>query len=348
MAKKLLIVDSDVTVQEMVTTTLSGDQFEVTCLDDGLSALDLLGKIDPDLIIADYHMEGININRFCEKIKQKSSDKDRPILLMIGANDSYDAKSMFERGVVDFIKKPLQSVELLEKVKNLSEDSATIVGRPHSAPAGQSSEEAKESEESSKIEKLLGWSLPSDSAGGTLTQKVAKGAADSDNENTMIVMRPPPPPAQETASESPPAEASSPPISHDTLEAQFPQLYANPETPKVGAPASASQPMEGPVSEEAAGLAVNALAREIIEKVAWDVVPRLAETHYEKGGSAGSPPSTGNPATGSGAMTVETLTPQISKMAREIIEKVAWEVVPNLAETLIKAELQKLKPDQSS
>lgn len=294
---------------------------------------------------------------------------------MVGVSDTYDAKSLFERSVVDFIKKPLQSTVLIEKLRNLSEDSATMVNRSHSAPTAPS-EGDKEAGESSKIEQLLGWSLPSDNAGETITQKTAEGEAGSDSESTMIVMRPPPPPAQGNAPATPqsprveedegtmiamrpppppaqqtaaetPAEVASPPTSHDTLEAQFPQLYANPDIPETGTSSTAPQTTASPLSAEAAGAAVSALAREIIEKVAWDVVPGLAETHYKEGGPGGSSPGKGTPATG-GAITTEALTPQIAKMAQEIIEKVAWEVVPQLAETLIKNELQKLKPGQSS
>ena len=96
-----------------------------------------------------------------------------------------------------------------------------------------------------------------------------------DAEQTMIAMRvPPPPPAAEAGPPSPVAEtpeAPSAPITPATLEAAFPQLYASPET--IEAPPSAS----GAVSQAMVEAMVSKMAKEIIEKVAWDVVPSLAE-----------------------------------------------------------------------
>ena len=101
MAKKLLVVDSNLAIQKLVEYNLSREQFEVTCLNDGLSALDLLATVDPDLILADYHLEGISFTRFCEKVKQKQTAKERPILVLVGAMDSYDPNKLVSLGVVD-------------------------------------------------------------------------------------------------------------------------------------------------------------------------------------------------------------------------------------------------------
>jgi len=328
MAKKLLVVDSNLAIQKLVEYNLSREKFEVTCLNDGLSALDLLTKIDPDLILADLHLEGISFIRFCEKVKQKQSTKERPILVLVNATDSYDPNKLVALGVVDFVKKPLEPKDLIEKLKELSQDIATVIDNapkpslsPSVPPRGESpgptpaQTQAAEKDQSEmvKMEELLGWSLPGEKGSGLETKKTDSPVTEQDNEMTMIQSRvdavvPPAPPQSEPfkpesssriedaeqtmvamntplpaptlpVKEEPPDEAPatpSSPITSATLEAAFPNLYADPVSVEIPPP-SASPASAGEISKEMAEAIVSKIAKEIIEKVAWDVVPSLAE-----------------------------------------------------------------------
>ncbi|MBI3812262.1 MAG: response regulator [Nitrospirae bacterium] len=354
MAKKLLVVDSNLAIQKLVEYNLSREKFEVTCLNDGLSALDLLTKVDPDLILADYHLEGISFTRFCEKVKQKQSAKERPILVLVSATDSYDPNKLVSLGVVDFVKKPLEPKELIEKLKELSQDTATLIDKaprpvvlpttpapaasvhpPTTAPRQPT---PKDQAEIMKIEELLGWSLPGEKPAEKTTEKSEIRIPEQDNERTMIQSRAdavaPPPPVkpeqpQPSMSESSPAIADAeqtmvamrvpPPAPSPSTEAEAPLPVA--ETPE---PPSA--PIT-PASLEAAFPHLYA-SPETVE------APPSAEAQVQP--------------TVSGAVSQEMVEAILSKLAKEIIEKVAWDVVPSLAETLIKEELEKLKTDQPS
>jgi DNA-binding response OmpR family regulator len=347
MAKKLLVVDSNLAIQKLVEYNLSREKFEVTCLNDGLSALDLLPKLDPDLILADYHLEGISFSRFCEKVKQKQTEKERPILVLVSPADAYDPKKLLSLGVVDFVKKPLEPKELIEKLKDLSQEAATMVDSaprpptepPPPEPKTEPAEvlprpSLKEQAEIMKIEELLGWSvagikpaeeeMPNSAPDGpaidnemTVVENRATSAAPlragetepvedpsevspsppmeapaapsmEDAEQTMIESgaplpsSPPPPETEAPPPATPPTDTPSQPISPAELEAQFPQLYAAPESvepPPAAQPAPDLAPSapSAAVSEAAVQEAVSKIAKEIIEKVAWDVVPSLAE-----------------------------------------------------------------------
>jgi DNA-binding response OmpR family regulator len=364
MAKKLLVVDSNLAIQKLVEYNLSREKFEVTCLNDGLSALDLLNQIDPDLILADFHLEGISFVRFCEKVKQKQTSKERAILVLVSGTDSYDPSTLVTLGVVDFVKKPLEPKELIEKLKDLSQDTATLIDRAprpvgpaavDSPPAPPSSPTpvtappppSKDQADVLKIEELLGWSLPGEKSAEE-AQKADKVIPETDYETTMIQSRtdftapapvPPEEPLKERSETSPAQLTPALEDSQTVIGLRTPPSPLVLPTPSVPAdpvpPASQAEP-------PAASLPA--------------AIPPLPEAAFpQPSGSpetVAAPPPTiqpngdqAQPASG-GAVPQEMLEKLVSKMAKEILEKVAWDVVPSLAETLIKEELEKLKTDK--
>jgi DNA-binding response OmpR family regulator len=365
MAKKLLVVDSNLAIQKLVEYNLSREKFEVTCLNDGLSALDLLTKVDPDLILADYHLEGISFTRFCEKVKQKQSAKERPILVLVSATDSYDPNKLVSLGVVDFVKKPLEPKELIEKLKELSQDTATLIDKaprpvvspaasPHAgSPAVSPPPTAKEQAEMMKIEELLGWSLPGEKPMEKATQKTESrlpagghGILEPDGEMTMVQSRadavvPPPPVQPEPPQERPePSMPESRPVMEDAEQTMIAMRIPPPSPP---APAEAEAPPPVAKTTEAPSAPITPAALEAAFPHLY-ASPETVESPPSPAPSAGAQ---AQPAV-SEAVSQEKLEVLVSKIAKDIIEKVAWDVVPSLAETLIKEELEKLKTDKPS
>ncbi|MBI3609468.1 MAG: response regulator [Nitrospirae bacterium] len=353
MAKKLLVVDSNLAIQKLIEHNLSREKFEVTCLNDGLSALDLLAKIDPDLILVDYHVEGISFARFCEKIKQKSSAKERPILVLISAADNVDAHKLFSFGVVDFVKKPLEPKELIEKLQELSQDAATVIdkapqpplmpSRPATSAPLMPSLSEEEQTDMMKIEDLLGWSLPGEKRAEKTAPPPESRIPEPDNEQTIIQNR-----ADLFAAEPPPAPAEPPEapttVSEPVMDDSEQTMIAMRPPPPPSPPG---------LNREDAPLAT-ADAPEIPAPETPPVPPAILETVLSQHVSgpetleAPAPAEAQAPPAASGAVSSEMVEALVSKLAREVIEKVAWDVIPNLAEILIKEELDKLKTDKPS
>ncbi|HSG06335.1 MAG TPA: response regulator, partial [Nitrospiria bacterium] len=195
MAKKLLVVDKDPSVHSFVEKNLPADKFSLTGINDGLSALDMLDKVKPDMILVEFGLDGIDVFRFFEKVKQKNQEKERPIVLTVGPNDPYEPARLLAMGVMAILKKPLDPKQLLEKLQELSEETATLIdrspaepsatppaGAPAAEPAGQNSASGTEAG-SMKIEQMLGWSLPGEQSAGspendeTKTQKRPRPAS---------------------------------------------------------------------------------------------------------------------------------------------------------------------------
>ncbi|HTN44301.1 MAG TPA: response regulator [Nitrospiria bacterium] len=363
MAKKLLVVDSNLAIQKLVEYNLSREKFEVTCLNDGLSALDLLTQIDPDLILADFHLEGISFVRFCEKVKQKQTSKERAILVLVSGTDSYDPSTLVTLGVVDFVKKPLEPKELIEKLKDLSQDSATIIDRaprpvvpatvdppppppPSPTPTTAPLPPSKDQAEVMKIEELLGWSLPGEKSTEE-TQKTDTGTPEPDYETTVIQSRAdatvtPPVPPEPLKEPSEPSMAELMPALEDSQTVIGLRTRPSPFVPP--APSGPADPVPPAPLVEPHAASLPALVPPIPE-TAPPQPPGSPETSAEP--SPAIPP-TGNQAQAppNDAVPQEMIERLVSKMAKEILEKVAWDVVPSLAETLIKEELEKLKTEK--
>lgn len=270
MPKKLLLVDENLAVQKLVEHNLAGEGYAVAAVGDGLSALDLIDKLQPDLILAEFDLKGINIFRFCDKIRMKPSPKPRPLLLMISAAQSVDYDRLRASGVTDFVKKPLESAELLEKIKSFSMESVTEFHElPKLDPVAKGPGPGAGGEpDLGNIEELLGWSLPGELGKG-------KSAGRSETEETTR-LKPPASPVRKEPEAVPPRPPESPAEAPEPMDFAMP--LGNKMKPKSGPagmsqPAAATKPSATGSSEEIA----NRVAREVIEKVAWEVVPALAE-----------------------------------------------------------------------
>lgn len=321
MPKRLLVVDSSLAAQKLIEFSMSKEGFEVTSFSDGLSALDAVEKIQPSLVVADYNLPGISIQRFCEKLKKQPGFHDRPILLMINYAEPIDREKLKQAGVTDFIKKPVEATDLLEKIKIFSkgvEDSSeptTAMFRPEVAQS------AKEEEEMMKIEELLGWSIPPEQspAGFAEPEKVEevlgeKTILESPKEEIILV-------EEEQTLAAPPDsnELREPMVEIPLPEPSLAMLVPEP-------PAAKAPPSDAPISPPVPSPTEPA-TKEIVEQVAWETVPGLAESAVQK-------------------LTQELMQSVVNKLAKEIVEKVAWEVIPGLAEIAIQKEIEKLKAEE--
>jgi CheY-like chemotaxis protein len=327
---KLMVVDSDRAVQKWIESNLRGEGFEVSSFDDGLTALDMLSRLDPDLVLAAYNLEGINIFRFCDKLRQRSVSKARPLLLLVNTGEMIDQNRLRAAGVVDFVNKPLEPKDLIEKIKGYSVEPATVIQRMPSAPPAEpkpsSALGGEEQREVMKIEELLGWSLP-----GEKTLVSPHPPRPQEDDQTIIETRIPVKPAAPEPSvpssldreavkvESPPESMATP-----TAESAIPPPQ---EPPAVFAPES--QAVTGTMAEQAQAI----------------FTPETEAPEPPEEPAATAAPVTA--AAGPSSISPEALEAAVEKMAREMIEKIAWEVVPSLAETLIKEEIERLKSNPS-
>ena len=126
----ILCVDDEPVNLDIVTEILHN--YTVYSGIDALNAFDILDKIDIDLILLDVMMPNIDGFELCRQIKDEDKTRDIPILF-ITANDKDEIiLNAFECGGVDFIKKPLNIIDLQQRVKlHLKQKSTFIIDKQY-------------------------------------------------------------------------------------------------------------------------------------------------------------------------------------------------------------------------
>lgn len=112
---KILVVDDDFDIAELIALILKKEQMEVVVKNDALSALNLLKTEHFDLILLDIMMPNMSGTELCGKIRDMI---DIPIIFVSAKNQIIDKMLGYEIGGDDYITKPFDNAELVLKVKS--------------------------------------------------------------------------------------------------------------------------------------------------------------------------------------------------------------------------------------
>lgn len=117
---KILIVDDQQdNLQLMLNCLFEGAYYNILCCTSGEDAIEIALKEQPDLILMDSDMPGINGVEAIVRLKKEKSTRNTPMIITNGATmNSADLKFAFEAGASDFICKPIDKIELLARVNS--------------------------------------------------------------------------------------------------------------------------------------------------------------------------------------------------------------------------------------
>jgi len=113
---RVMLVEDDARLAELVTEYLSGYEFAVELVTRGDAALERFKELTPDVVILDLMLPGLDGMVVCRQIRDQS---DVPILILTAREDSYDEVSGLEQGADDFVNKPVQPRVLLARLRAL-------------------------------------------------------------------------------------------------------------------------------------------------------------------------------------------------------------------------------------
>ena len=112
--QKILIVDDDENIAELISLYMTKECFETKIVYDGESALRAADSFAPDLIILDLMLPGIDGYQVCREIRQKSQT---PIIILSAKGEVFDKVLGLELGADDYMEKPFDTKELVARVK---------------------------------------------------------------------------------------------------------------------------------------------------------------------------------------------------------------------------------------
>ncbi|MFL6290191.1 MAG: response regulator transcription factor [Thermoanaerobaculia bacterium] len=365
MRRRILLADDSVTIQKVIELTFMDEDYEVRAVSNGDDAIKALPEVEPHFVIADVHMPGANGYEVCRRAKERRPDV--PVLLLVGTFEPFDEAQSRAVGADSFLKKPFDSQELLQRVGELLSRGAAAASPAMPGPAetvrmsampelGYLANPAAEpaAEEIPPAQEWGGFEIEAEaepfSAGSefSLEEPAAErwGAAPPSEQLFELEEEP-----------EPFAAPLAPPSSEDVFGFEPQPIAAAPQA----RPAGLDLPLSGTerlgVPEAAAPLLPSLEETERrIEGSSFESAPRsLDESHEPQAdarmavppaAAAGTAASIANQAGNGGLSDAD-----VDRIARRVVEllgdkavrDVAWEVVPDLAEVVIKDRLRELE-----
>ena len=114
MSKKILIVEDDGNIRELLRLYLEREGYEITEAANGEEGVELWRKINPDMILLDVMMPIMDGWQVCKIIRKESKV---PIIIMTAKGETFDKVNGLEMGADDYIVKPLEMREVIARVR---------------------------------------------------------------------------------------------------------------------------------------------------------------------------------------------------------------------------------------
>lgn len=112
--QRILIVDDDENIAELISLYLTKECFETKIVYDGESALDTLSSFKPNLILLDLMLPGMDGYQVCREIRKNNNT---PIIMLSAKGETFDKVLGLELGADDYMIKPFETKELVARVK---------------------------------------------------------------------------------------------------------------------------------------------------------------------------------------------------------------------------------------
>jgi len=117
---KILIVDDDVTITELMKSLVQMEGHEPTIVNDSLQAVEIATSTNPDLITLDLMMPGLTGFELCELLHNDSRFSGTPIIIISAKDDQESKEKAIAVGARDYITKPFGVDEFLNKIKDFT------------------------------------------------------------------------------------------------------------------------------------------------------------------------------------------------------------------------------------
>jgi CheY-like chemotaxis protein len=341
MSIKILLADDSITIQKVVGIIFGGEEYSLTVVDNGKAAVEKARELNPDVLLIDALMPGMSGYEVCEAVRATPSIATKPILLLTGSFEPFDETKAKTCGADDFLAKPFESQQIVTKVRELVELGSSRTSAPAAA----------------EQEAFIPPVVP-DAAEETIADNDIWGAFTAPEE-TALAEAPAAMPAltedadafamggeESEAPTAPPAEMVSPaeestgsqwiPVEEETFAFEEETAAEQPAPAVIIPEPSVEERMFGDTDF---GAASPPYVPEV--EVAPDTEP--APVAAEPSTPAAVPVVT---AAVPAALTEEQLREALAAASKDVIERIVWEIVPDLAEVLIKEAIRKIKEGQ--
>ncbi|HUU68368.1 MAG TPA: response regulator [Planctomycetota bacterium] len=117
--KKVMIVEDESDVAELARLALESEDVTVTLAFDGLSALDEIPRVRPDLVLLDVMMPTVDGFDLCKRLKDDPDTEDIIVVLFTAANEPFIIERIVGVGADDYVMKPIDGTRLQHRIRTL-------------------------------------------------------------------------------------------------------------------------------------------------------------------------------------------------------------------------------------
>lgn len=369
MGGMLLLADDSVTIQKVVELTFAETEHKVVAVGGGRDLFKRLPEVKPDVVLCDVVMPDMNGYEVCQTLKSDPATLHIPVVLLTGTFEPFDRDRAMAAGCDAIVTKPFEARELINTVEDLIKRAQALAAVPaeagmvdHGIPDGVPALDFT----GPGFDKLAPPPPPSASAPEDGIDLTASALGKS---NPPVPQPAPPELREPVAPQAPPSFAfggeealgfgEAPAVKVTPPETFVPVAHAEPEPAAGGgerqpelppgtpfaiertAPletAAVFTPMEPPVAPRAER-AMDEGPTQSFPVEPSPAVPRAAPATPPAQAAAPAPPA-------SGSLTDE----QVDRIARRVVElatpqleRIAWEVIPDMAEMLVRKRIQELE-----
>lgn len=374
MSSRILLADDSLTIRKVVELTFSGSEFELKAVGNGDDAVSLLSMFEPDIVLADAVMPGKTGYEVCEEVKRRPGGRFVPVVLLTGTFEPFDKPRSERVGADSVVTKPFDSQGLATLVRDLVRRAAEAKASapPEPPPAPEPPPPPPVAEVGESTDPTFGGVDPFYTAPLAVAAPPPPPppAPVEDVFSTTAIpvfmeIEPPPPPPPPPPDLGPVSELLTPPppppISRGDRGFEM-DLGALDETPEpqrrdldadiaefersdrgktrrpeawetVAAPAGSAEPDAG-TGQDSGHSDLEALAAEASLTDLKSLIPDAAPAGFDAGSNAG-PLSDAD---------VDRIARRVLELGGErVVRRIAWDVVPELAERLVKERLEELE-----
>src|SRR5256885_38726 len=342
--RKLLLADDSATIQKVIDLTFADEGVQVVAVGNGQDAIDQLLEVEPDIVLADVFMPSRSGYEVCEYVKTNEKLKHIPVMLLVGSFEPFDEAEARRVGADDILTKPFQSIRrLIDRVGALVTSSPAEKEVPTAELPRTEEPEEEVRMDTHELEVTTADTLRLDDALATESlpreekmETEPRQVSQSDSSDVLLDL-----------GELEPVRA----VADDEFV-----LDLDDDTSDVVAPAYERAPVRAfvePQMKEAVATAASSYSsfadtQEVPYVTHASYAAQVEEVPVVKPEPEPQPRSTES-GLSVASITPDQLSPEmidaiarraVEMMSDKVIREIAWEVVPDLAELLIKRQLE--------
>ena len=121
MKLKILVADDSATVRHLILKFLEGEGYEIVTTSDSANVVDLIDQINPDLVISDIMMLGMDGYTFVRHIRKEKTRESLPIIIMSTKNKETMEDLFVSYGISGYLQKPFEKEQLVALIEKALE-----------------------------------------------------------------------------------------------------------------------------------------------------------------------------------------------------------------------------------